>query len=172
MGFTGQLSTLTCSSFCPFETDGRQANALGSTLLQYVTLVIGNRLAVACEQRKSTSNRRPLPPKSAAVYRETDEMPDMEPALALYELSSYEMIWEKKVDTKCLIAWGSGTVVVAFRGTASAVNLFADLEVRRGLPFDRCGRSQLSDALITTRRRLEGACFPCTTPIQVLPHPR
>ena len=54
----------------------------------------------------------------------------MEHAMALYDLHSFELLWEKALDTKVLLAWSDSTCVVTFRGTSSWANVLADLEVR------------------------------------------
>ncbi|KAK9814194.1 hypothetical protein WJX72_002000 [[Myrmecia] bisecta] len=50
-------------------------------------------------------------------------------AMSLYKLQHFELIWERKLDTKCLVAWNEDTVVLAFRGTASVANACADLKL-------------------------------------------
>lgn len=40
-----------------------------------------------------------------------------------------ELIWDKVSDTKLLMAWNKDVIVLAFRGTASFANVFADLQV-------------------------------------------
>ena len=50
-------------------------------------------------------------------------------ALSLYNMTDCQSFWETEQDTRCLIGWGSSTVVVAFRGTASMKNALADLQV-------------------------------------------
>ncbi len=40
------------------------------------------------------------------------------------------MLWERRLDTMALIAWGSNRIVVVFRGTNSLKNVLADLEVK------------------------------------------
>ena len=50
-------------------------------------------------------------------------------ALSLYNMTECQSFWETEQDTRCLIGWGSSTVVVAFRGTASMKNALADLQV-------------------------------------------
>lgn len=44
-------------------------------------------------------------------------------------LEKYEMIWEKSLDTKSLLAWNKHTILLAFRGTASLSNVKADIQV-------------------------------------------
>ena len=56
-------------------------------------------------------------------------------ALALYGLSAATVFRESIEDSKVLIAWGvgdddRGTIVVAFRGTASLQNMLSDIQVR------------------------------------------
>lgn len=38
-------------------------------------------------------------------------------------------LWERRLDTKALMAWNQDTVVLSFRGTASFRNVLADLKV-------------------------------------------
>ncbi len=40
-----------------------------------------------------------------------------------------DLIWDKISDTKLLMAWNREMIVLAFRGTASVSNVFADLQV-------------------------------------------
>lgn len=49
--------------------------------------------------------------------------------MRLYGLEESEIFWEKKRDTKLLLAWNKHTIVVAFRGTASLANALADVQV-------------------------------------------
>jgi hypothetical protein len=56
----------------------------------------------------------------------------LEGAMALYNLENFELMWERKLDTKALMAWNEDTVVLSFRGTASFRNVLADIKVRRG----------------------------------------
>ncbi|KAL6766612.1 hypothetical protein ACKKBG_A36695 [Auxenochlorella protothecoides x Auxenochlorella symbiontica] len=56
---------------------------------------------------------------------------NVDTALSLYDLHSFEMLWERSLDTKCLIGWSDRTLVVAFRGTASIANVASDLQVWR-----------------------------------------
>lgn len=50
--------------------------------------------------------------------------------LQLYDLDSFELLWERREDTKVLLAWNADRMVMSFRGTASFVNVLADLQVR------------------------------------------
>lgn len=52
-------------------------------------------------------------------------------ALSLYGLTSWELVWDRGLDTKALLAWGGGTIVVAFKGTSSLENVITDLNVSR-----------------------------------------
>lgn len=47
--------------------------------------------------------------------------------LQIYDLHSFEVLWEKAEDTKALLAWSSERIVLSFRGTASWANVLADL---------------------------------------------
>ncbi|KAL6767805.1 hypothetical protein ACKKBF_B36685 [Auxenochlorella protothecoides x Auxenochlorella symbiontica] len=65
------------------------------------------------------------------AFDKADTSVALKTAMELYHLEEYEMIWEERVDTLCLLAWGPGTVVVAFRGTASMAGLIADMKIWR-----------------------------------------
>ena len=64
------------------------------------------------------------------VQVETPEY-DLETAMGLFGLTDFELMWERAMDTKCLMAWNAKTHVgvLAFRGTASMANVLADLQV-------------------------------------------
>ena len=53
----------------------------------------------------------------------------LDTALRLYGLQRMEVLWERRLDTMALIAWGANRIVVVFRGTNSLKNVLADLEV-------------------------------------------
>jgi hypothetical protein len=57
--------------------------------------------------------------------------------MKLYDLTAFELLWERESDTKAMIAWNDGTVVLAFRGTASLRNVLADLQARLSGKFMR-----------------------------------
>ena len=59
--------------------------------------------------------------------------------MGLYGFTDFELMWEKAMDTKCLMAWNAKTRVgvLAFRGTASMANVLADLQVRTHAPACR-----------------------------------
>ena len=54
----------------------------------------------------------------------------LDTALRLYGLERMEVLWERRLDTMALIAWGANRIVVVFRGTNSLKNVLADLAVR------------------------------------------
>ena len=54
----------------------------------------------------------------------------LDAAMALYDLQCFELLWEKALDTKVLLAWNATTCVLCFRGTSSWANVLADLEAR------------------------------------------
>ena len=49
----------------------------------------------------------------------------------LYDLTDYELFHEKLHDTKLMIAWNKKMALLAFRGTSSLKNIFADLRIAR-----------------------------------------
>ncbi|GAB4816055.1 hypothetical protein N2152v2_003101 [Parachlorella kessleri] len=80
-------------------------------------------------------------------YHEEEESAafTMETALELYNLQHFELLWQKEpCDTKCLLAWGDGTIVVGFRGTASLANVLADIKVWRAVHPPKRGSYWLS----------------------------
>ena len=48
-------------------------------------------------------------------------------------MTSYEIFWEKSLDTKCLMAWSRKEIILVFRGTASLLNVVADMQVIKTL---------------------------------------
>ena len=52
-----------------------------------------------------------------------------ETAMQLYNLEHLELVRDPLTNTKCLVAWGQDTVLVAFRGTANKQNAIHDLKV-------------------------------------------
>ena len=52
----------------------------------------------------------------------------------VYNLKESELLWEKALDTKLLMAWNDHMMVLAFRGTASVLNALADLQVCPAFP--------------------------------------
>ncbi|KAL4431078.1 hypothetical protein ABPG75_006334 [Micractinium tetrahymenae] len=57
--------------------------------------------------------------------------PQVDAALALWDLEHFELFWERSLDTKAVVGWNEDTVVIAFRGTASFNNVRSDLQVWR-----------------------------------------
>lgn len=53
-------------------------------------------------------------------------------ALGLFGLQHFETFWAQELDAKCLLGWGPGTIVIAFRGTASMQNALSDLKASGG----------------------------------------
>lgn len=49
--------------------------------------------------------------------------------MKLYNLEHLELIRDPLTSTKCLVAWGQDTIVVAFRGTANRQNAAHDMKV-------------------------------------------
>ncbi len=60
---------------------------------------------------------------------------DLPTAMGLYDLTDSELFTEVQLDTRCLMAWSTTKIVLAFRGTASMKNAKADLQVS----FERGG---------------------------------
>lgn len=52
-----------------------------------------------------------------------------ETAMKLYNLEQVEVIRDPLTSTKCLVAWGPDTILVAFRGTANRQNAALDVKV-------------------------------------------
>lgn len=50
-------------------------------------------------------------------------------ALKLFDLEGFEEIWDKTLDTRALLGWRDGVVVLAFRGTASMANVASDTKL-------------------------------------------
>lgn len=49
----------------------------------------------------------------------------LEGGMKLYGLEHFELMHERVLDTKALMAWNHNTVVLSFRGTASFKNVLA-----------------------------------------------
>ena len=64
--------------------------------------------------------------------------------MKLYNLTAFELLWERERDTKALLAWNDDTVVLAFRGTASLRNVLSDLQARfcEERSGTQCGRQR------------------------------
>lgn len=50
-------------------------------------------------------------------------------AMSLYNLEHLELLRDPLTSTKCLVAWGADTCVIAFRGTANKQNATHDVKV-------------------------------------------
>ena len=101
-------------------------------------------------QHNKQDNRQPQPDKLSEQAKpqdaaEADKLKgtsftasttlSLDTALGLYNMTQSQSFWELKQDTRCLVGWGSNTVVVAFRGTASMKNALADVQVTLSLPL-------------------------------------
>jgi hypothetical protein len=72
-------------------------------------------------------------PQDCAAGEEVDQKGafTLEVGMPLYGLQHLEMLWEPLHDTKCLVAWNSSTILLAFRGTVSLKNALSDAQVRQ-----------------------------------------
>lgn len=68
----------------------------------------------------------------------------LEFALKLYRLTHSEIIYDKRSDTKVLLAWGETTLVVAFKGTSSFENVLTDLKLIKTKLPEECGGGKVS----------------------------
>jgi hypothetical protein len=100
----------------------------------------------------------------------------LEGAMALYNLENFELLWERRLDTKALMAWNDDTVVLSFRGTASFRNVLADIKVGRqhqavtaGAMLERDVRLLQSPQHCTARRPILAAGVVCGAPSQARP---
>lgn len=66
---------------------------------------------------------------SMLVYRFEEAVDNrgvtLEGGMRLYGLQHFELMHERVLDTKALMAWSDNTVVLSFRGTASFKNVMA-----------------------------------------------
>ena len=74
---------------------------------------------------------------SCNEQRDPSEL-SLETAMGVYDLKESELLWEKALDTKLLMAWNDHMMVLAFRGTASVSNALADLQVCPAAPREIC----------------------------------
>jgi hypothetical protein len=76
----------------------------------------------------------PVHTSPSSVSQVEDSEYHLETAMGLYDLTDFELMWERAMDTKCLLAWNpkTHTGVICFRGTASLANVLADLQARIG----------------------------------------
>lgn len=49
--------------------------------------------------------------------------------MQLYNLKELRMLRDSATNTKCLVAWGSDTLLISFRGTANVQNAAHDMKV-------------------------------------------
>lgn len=59
-------------------------------------------------------------------------------ALALFGFTDFEAIHDPGSDTRLLLGWRDGTLLLAFRGTASRANAVTDLKVGAGASIAGC----------------------------------
>ena len=50
-------------------------------------------------------------------------------AMQQFGLKNMRLVRCKEANVKCLVAWGSGSLLLAFRGTANMANALADIKV-------------------------------------------
>ena len=50
-------------------------------------------------------------------------------AMSLYSLDRAEEMWDTDLDTKAVLAWGQGTLLIAFKGTSSTENIKTTLKL-------------------------------------------
>ena len=69
--------------------------------------------------------------------------------MGLFDLTDFELMWERAMDTKCLVAWNSKShvAVLAFRGTASMANVLADLQASKSQGSGQVGPDPYPPAL-------------------------
>lgn len=74
--------------------------------------------------------------------------------MKLFGLEHSELLWEKALDTKLLIAWNNSRILIAFRGTASLANALADVQVTPPVDNSPVGAlHELFLRLAVTRRK-------------------
>lgn len=75
----------------------------------------------------------------------TKEYPyTIERALSLFHMTDFEYFYEEVTDTYAIMGSGNGTIVVAFRGTASTMNIMTDLKAW-SMPYPPHPRLSSSD---------------------------
>ena len=50
-------------------------------------------------------------------------------AMEMFGLDNLQLVRCEEANVKCLVAWGSGSLLLAFRGTANFTNALADIKV-------------------------------------------
>ena len=68
--------------------------------------------------------------KTCCAQGETGMEATLAQGLEMYDLQNAQIYSEVATDTHCLLAWSADTILLAFRGTATKVNILADLQVR------------------------------------------
>lgn len=58
--------------------------------------------------------------------------------MQLYNLEKLHMLRDPVTNTKCLVAWGSDTLLISFRGTANRQNATHDVKVSQCHLFCLC----------------------------------
>lgn len=64
--------------------------------------------------------------------------------MQLYSLEKLHMLRDPATNTKCLVAWGSDTLLISFRGTANRQNATHDVKVSQCHLFCLCCTLQLA----------------------------
>ncbi|GMH45328.1 hypothetical protein BSKO_13285 [Bryopsis sp. KO-2023] len=70
-------------------------------------------------------------PATGRCFDPKYEHMSLQVALAMFDLEEYEYIEEQVCDTKVMVAWNDHTILVCFRGTYSATNVWTDLQFWR-----------------------------------------
>jgi predicted lipase len=52
-------------------------------------------------------------------------------AMTFWNLTNRQIFWERRSDTKVVVAWNREVIVIAFRGTSTPVNVYKDLKMTR-----------------------------------------
>lgn len=71
----------------------------------------------------------PWSPSGAFAVQAAVKPSSEQVAMGLYDLEHLELLRDPNTSTKCLVAWGANTCVVAFRGTANKQNAKHDAKV-------------------------------------------
>ena len=67
--------------------------------------------------------------------------------MQLYNLEKLHMLRDLATNTKCLVAWGSDTLLISFRGTANRQNATHDVKVSQCQLFFLCYNVQPTEHL-------------------------
>ena len=95
----------------------------------------------------------------------TDSDYTLATAMGLFDLTDFELFWERAMDTKCLMAWSpkNSVAVLAFRGTASMANVLADLQV------GPAPSAALCPTAVHSASHARGSCHPSDKCWQIRP---